>query len=224
MASFSRFSRVTGSEDRPYRRFQKQRGFSVWSAASRACGVRPISTRSTTDLEPELDRSRRGVRPISAKGSEERKKREKSEGPEPCEFRAFRSGSDRRRSGDLSIFSRTLYQLSYRASGWDRSGLNRPDRSSATSTGLEPATSAVTGRRANQLRHEASFGTKPDSTRVVSLARVSTPNGIRTRATAVKGRGPGPLDDGGPLPLASSRLEPGRTVWVGATPAQIPRA
>ena len=26
------------------------------------------------------------------------------------------SGSDRRRSGDLSIFSRTLYQLSYRAS------------------------------------------------------------------------------------------------------------
>ena len=24
-------------------------------------------------------------------------------------------GSDRRRSGDLSIFSRTLYQLSYRA-------------------------------------------------------------------------------------------------------------
>src|SRR5690625_4660880 len=27
----------------------------------------------------------------------------------------FRCGSDRRRSGDLSIFSRTLYQLSYRA-------------------------------------------------------------------------------------------------------------
>jgi hypothetical protein len=26
-------------------------------------------------------------------------------------------GSDRRRSGDLSIFSRTLYQLSYRALG-----------------------------------------------------------------------------------------------------------
>ena len=27
----------------------------------------------------------------------------------------FEGGSDRRRSGDLSIFSRTLYQLSYRA-------------------------------------------------------------------------------------------------------------
>ncbi len=29
------------------------------------------------------------------------------------------------------------------------------------------------------------------------LRLISTPNGIRTRATAVKGRGPGPLDDGG---------------------------
>lgn len=33
--------------------------------------------------------------------------------------------------------------------------------SSATPTGLEPATSAVTGRRANQLRYGASCGTKP---------------------------------------------------------------
>ena len=32
---------------------------------------------------------------------------------------------------------------------------------------------------------------------VVRRDRRSTPNGIRTRATAVKGRGPGPLDDGG---------------------------
>ena len=31
------------------------------------------------------------------------------------ELRGFSGGSDRRRSGDLSIFSRTLYQLSYRA-------------------------------------------------------------------------------------------------------------
>ena len=56
-------------------------------------------------------------------------------------------GSDRRRSGDLSIFSRTLYQLSYRAMP--------ENRCPATLTGLEPATSAVTGRRANQLRHRA---------------------------------------------------------------------
>ena len=36
------------------------------------CGTGPISMRSTTDLEAEADRSRRGVRPISAKGGGER--------------------------------------------------------------------------------------------------------------------------------------------------------
>ena len=41
------------------------------------------------------------------------------------------------------------YQLSYLAVVPDCSGL-------ATPTGLEPATSAVTGRRANQLRYGAS--------------------------------------------------------------------
>ena len=58
-------------------------------------------------------------------------------------------------------------------------------KTSATPTGLEPATSAVTGRRANQLRYGA-----------LGKALMRIPNGIRTRATAVKGRGPGPLDDG----------------------------
>ena len=56
----------------------------------------------------------------------------------------------------------------------------------ATLTGLEPATSAVTGRRANQLRHRA-----------IMIFR-GTPNGIRTRVAAVKGRSPRPLDDGSP--------------------------
>src|SRR5690606_16657164 len=72
------------------------------------------------------------------------------------------SGSDRRRSGDLSIFSRTLYQLSYRAArraiaASDTKGLLRKEGPSlgATLTGLEPATSAVTGRHANQLRYRA---------------------------------------------------------------------
>ena len=54
----------------------------------------------------------------------------------------------------------------------------------ATRTGLEPATSAVTGRRANQLRYWA------------KLSLLRAPNGIRTRVTAVKGRCPRPLDDG----------------------------
>jgi integrase len=61
----------------------------------------------------------------------------------------------------------------------------------ATLTGLEPATSAVTGRRANQLRHRALL-CDPIVTSVAC-----TPYGIRTRATALKGRRPRPLDEGG---------------------------
>lgn len=58
---------------------------------------------------------------------------------------------------------------------------------SATLTGLEPATSAVTGRRANQLRHRAMLcycSAIP--------ASQGTPYGIRTRVTALKGRRPRP--------------------------------
>ena len=62
------------------------------------------------------------------------------------------SGSDGRRSRDLTIFSRALYQLSYRA---NRVGPSGEKSNLATLTGLEPATSAVTGRRANQLRYRA---------------------------------------------------------------------
>ena len=55
-------------------------------------------------------------------------------------------GQRRGRTADLAIFSRSLYQLSYLALG----------KGMATPTGLEPATSAVTRRRANQLRYGAS--------------------------------------------------------------------
>src|SRR5699024_11542143 len=99
----------------------------------------------------------------------------------------------------------------------------------ATLTGLEPATSAVTGRHSNQLSYRAlhvsallllasTWTTLPDvlaalhhfrcepSRTSVSPGRhgfsvatgASTPNGIRTRVAGVKGRCPGPLDDGGP--------------------------
>lgn len=116
---------------------------------------------------------------------------------------AFSGGSDRRRSGDLSIFSRTLYQLSYRAlqpSCDDHRRRSDCSGVSATLTGLEPATSAVTGRRANQLRYRAlrfckSFILPAPLQCLEPLLR--TPNGIRTRAAAVKGRCPRPLDDGG---------------------------
>ena len=63
----------------------------------------------------------------------------------------------------------------------------------ATRTGLEPATSAVTGRRANQLRYRALIN---QSLYFVLLLASCAPNGIRTRVTAVKGRCPRPLDDG----------------------------
>ena len=47
----------------------------------------------------------------------------------------FRSGRDRRRSGDLALFRRALCQLSY---------------PTAVLTGFEPAASGLTGRRALQ--------------------------------------------------------------------------
>lgn len=76
----------------------------------------------------------------------------------------------------------------------------------ADRTGLEPATSAVTGRRANQLRYGArntalwrllSRNTALCNRGMLTHSGLRTPNGIRTRATAVKGRRPRPLDDGG---------------------------
>ena len=74
----------------------------------------------------------------------------------------------------------------------------------ATRTGLEPATSAVTGRRANQLRYRALIETNKHKWLLCHLKAFTSlkhalraPNGIRTRVTAVKGRRPRPLDDGG---------------------------
>ena len=89
------------------------------------------------------------------------------------------------------------YQLSYLA------GMSC-SRSPATPTGLEPATFAVTGRRANQLRHWASL---------------RAPNGIRTRAAALKGRSPRPLDDGDLVVQTCPRRSPAvSTVSIGHHP------
>lgn len=63
----------------------------------------------------------------------------------------------------------------------------------ATLTGLEPATSAVTGRRANQLRHKALYSRERDCRSTSDR----TPYGIRTRVAAVKGRSPRPLNERG---------------------------
>ena len=64
----------------------------------------------------------------------------------------------------------------------------------AVPTGLEPATSGLTGRRELQLHHGTSqMNDERTSTRSVCC----TPNGIRTRAATLKGWCPRPLDDGG---------------------------
>jgi hypothetical protein len=94
------------------------------------------------------------------------------------------------------------YQLSYLAAG-TRSECHTRNagylrRLLATLTGLEPATSAVTGRRANQLRHRAMLCYQRSEDR--------TPYGIRTRATALKGRRPRPLDEGGSPRISPDRL------------------
>src|SRR5436190_24146871 len=95
-------------------------------------------------------------------------------------------GQGRDRTGDLPLFRRTLIPT-------ELPGRKAPACLAvvATLTGLEPATSAVTGRRANQLRHRALL-CDPIVRRVAC-----TPYGIRTRATALKGRRPRPLDEGG---------------------------
>ncbi len=98
-------------------------------------------------------------------------------------------GQGRDRTGDLPLFRRTLVPT-------ELPGPTATVRSClaavATLTGLEPATSAVTGRRANQLRHRALLLHLPPRN-----SEAGTPYGIRTRATALKGRRPRPLDEGG---------------------------
>jgi hypothetical protein len=54
-------------------------------------------------------------------------------------------GQGRDRTADLAVFSRTLYRLSYLP--WPGGRVGAP-RSGAVPTGFEPATSALTGRRA----------------------------------------------------------------------------
>ena len=74
----------------------------------------------------------------------------------------------------------------------------------------------MTGRRANQLRHEAlTFDFRQDPYEVI--VRIRTPNGIRTRVAAVKGRSPRPLDDGSLLALASCASNR-EELYTGTTP------
>ena len=107
-----------------------------------------------------------------------------------------RCGQGRGRTADLPLFRRSLVPTELPGRGRCRS----TGRRGATQTGLEPATFAVTGRRANQLRHWAKL--------VLPVKR--TPNGIRTRVAALKGRSPRRLDDGD----SNRRDRPGRAPTV----------
>src|SRR5690625_4247639 len=103
--------------------------------------------------QQELDAVRVMVRFISLESAPEdfgkRVTREKP--PIPG---VFLGGQGRDRTGDLPLFRRTLVPTEL--PGRKAPGVRRARAPClATLTGLEPATSAVTGRRANQLRHRA---------------------------------------------------------------------
>lgn len=122
-------------------------------------------------------------------------------------------GQGQGRTADLPLFRRTLVPT-------ELPDLRRLPPY-AVLTGLEPATSTLTGWRALQtalqdlyvrgtfaspccsarLAYQLPGGLRPS---VIRRARRAprAPNGIRTRAAALKGRCPRPLDDGG------SRLPP----------------
>ena len=65
------------------------------------------------------------------------------------------SGQGRGRTGDLPSFSRTLVPTELPGHAGLMISLAEFTSLAATPTGLEPATFAVTGRRANQLRYGA---------------------------------------------------------------------
>src|SRR5450432_3095920 len=69
----------------------------------------------------------------------------------------------------------------------------------AVLTGFEPATSTLTGWRALRAALQ-------DHAVLATASRA--PNGIRTRAAALKGRCPRPLDDGGSTVTAALPLAP----------------
>ena len=100
---------------------------------------------------------------------------------------SHRSGEGRNRTADTAVFSRVLYQLSY-----------LPQQVSEPSPTRSP--SAPDGLRSRDLLLDREVRTTGLLYgRICGWCRA--PNGIRTRASALKGRCPRPLDDGG-LPLA----------------------
>ena len=77
----------------------------------------------------------------------------------------------------------------------------------ADRTGLEPATSGVTGRHSNQLNYRSVLLFRLQCRLLCQLdindaVENGIPKGVRTPVTAVKGRCPRPLDDGDAVGLS----------------------
>ena len=69
----------------------------------------------------------------------------------------------------------------------------------AERTGLEPATSGVTGQHSNQLNYRSQIfpvAPKPSLEASNATVQLGVPTGIRTPVSTVKGWCPRPLDDG----------------------------
>ncbi len=109
-------------------------------------------------------------------------------GPSGC-------GWGRGRTGDLPLFRRTLVPTELPSHE-----VPVKNETSAVLTGFEPAASTLTGWRALQTAPQ-DLAVVRDMRRTVSHTVPRAPNGIRTRATALKGRRPGPLDDEGVLTI-----------------------
>jgi hypothetical protein len=122
-----------------------------------------------------------------------------------------RGGQGQDRTVDLPLFRRTLVPTELPDLGRATSTgplILAPTR--AVLTGFEPATSTLTGWRALRAAlqdHRALVFTSTDEANTTSSTS-RAPNGIRTRAAALKGRCPRPLDDGGSTTFAALPVAP----------------
>jgi hypothetical protein len=125
--------------------------------------------RSSVALSAATHRARSTAAPIAGcVGSDRRRRPARGENRQQAsaeETLACSSacGRDRRRSGDLPLFRRSLCRLSYptvdchRRIADDEHALLEGEHASAVPTGFEPATSALTGRRALQTAPRDQF-------------------------------------------------------------------
>src|ERR1700742_2316168 len=95
-------------------------------------------------------------------------------------------GRDRRRSGDLPLFRRSLCLLSYPTEL--RRDRGHDERSGAVPTGFEPATSGLTGRRALQAAPRDRITTAEAAKGRLYSASASVPHSF---AASVRADGPG---------------------------------